>query len=39
MENNKTAKSNWLRYPSGMKYAILFTVIQEIKPARKTEPI
>jgi len=22
----KTAKSNWLRYPSGMKYAILFTV-------------
>jgi len=21
----KTAKSNWLRYPSGMEYAILFT--------------
>jgi len=21
----KTAKSNWLRYPSGIKYAILFT--------------
>jgi len=22
----KTVKSNWLHYPSGIKYAILFTV-------------
>jgi hypothetical protein len=35
----KTAKSNWLRYPSGRKYAIFLPSVQEINSARKPEPI
>jgi len=35
----KTAKSNWLRYPWGRKYAIFLPSVQEINSARKPEPI
>jgi len=35
----KKVKSNWLRYPSGKKYAIFLPSVQEINSARKLEPI
>jgi hypothetical protein len=35
----KTAKSNWLPYSWGRKYAIFLPSVQEINSARKPEPI